>query len=46
MKPPRADAVQLASASWLTRERRGVQFLAFEIQLIKAARGVVRIFEP
>ncbi len=41
-----ADAVQLASASWLTRERHGVQFLAFDIQLNEAARGIVRVFEP
>jgi uncharacterized protein len=41
-----ADAVQLASASWLTRERHGVQFLAFDVQLNEAARGIVRIFEP
>lgn len=40
-----ADAVQLASASWLTRERHGVQFLAFDVQLNEAARGIVRIFE-
>ena len=40
-----ADAVQLATASWLTRERREVQFLAFDAQLVEAAKGIVRIFE-
>ena len=39
-----ADAIQLATAAWVSREQRFVQFLAFDEKLIEAARGVVRLY--
>jgi predicted nucleic acid-binding protein len=40
-----ADAVQLATAALLSRERRGVRFLAFDEALNTAASGLVKIWK-
>ncbi len=40
-----ADAVQLATAAWVSRAQRSVQFLAFDEKLLEAAQGVVRVYE-
>ena len=40
-----ADAVQLATCTLLSRERRGVTFLAFDEALNEAARGLVRVWQ-
>ncbi len=39
-----ADAVQLASVALLSRERRGVRFLAFDQTLNQAAKSVVKLY--
>ena len=40
-----ADAVHLASCARLSRERRGVRFLAFDDALNDAAKTVVKLWE-
>ncbi len=40
-----ADAIQLATAAWVSREQRFVHFLAFDEKLIEAAKGIVRVLE-
>jgi hypothetical protein len=39
-----ADAVQLASVAWLSREYQGVEFLAFDEALNRAATGLVKLW--
>lgn len=41
-----ADAVQLATAAWLARERRGVRVLAFDDAINGAVKGLVKLWEP
>lgn len=41
-----ADAVQLATVAWLSRERKSVRFLAFDAALNQAARGIVKPWTP
>ncbi len=40
-----ADAIQLATAAWVSREKRLVHFLAFDEKLLEAAKGIVRVLE-
>ncbi len=40
-----ADAVHLATCARVSRERRGVQFLAFDDALTAAAKTVVKVWE-
>lgn len=40
-----ADAIQLATAAWVSREQHFVHFLAFDEKLLEAARGIVRVLE-
>lgn len=40
-----ADAIQLATAAWVSREQRFVHFLAFDEKLLEAAKGIVRLLE-
>ncbi len=40
-----ADAIQLATAAWVSREQRFVYFLAFDEKLLEAAQGIVRVLE-
>jgi uncharacterized protein len=40
-----ADAVQLATCALLSRERRGVRFLAFDDALNEAAKTVVKLWK-
>jgi uncharacterized protein len=40
-----ADAIQLATAAWFSREQRFVSFLAFDDKLLEAAQGIVRVLE-
>jgi hypothetical protein len=39
-----ADAVQLASAAMLSRERKNVRFLSYDDELTKVARTIVNIY--
>ncbi len=39
-----ADAVQLATVAILSREKRGVRFLAFDQKLKAAGLGIVRLY--
>ena len=39
-----ADAVHLATATWLAREHKGIRFLAFDEELNRAARVVVKVW--
>jgi uncharacterized protein len=39
-----ADAVQLASAAWISRQQKGVKFLAFDKQLNQAAQTLLRLY--
>ncbi len=41
-----ADAVQLATVAWISREQRGVRFLAFDDALNQAAKGIVKPWTP
>ena len=41
-----ADAVHLATAALLSRERKAVRFMAFDLELVTAARTVVKVWEP
>jgi uncharacterized protein len=40
-----ADAIQLASAAFASREQRFVYLLAFDEKLLEAARGVLRLWQ-
>lgn len=40
-----ADAVQLATAAVVARERRNVRMLAFDQKLNAAAQGIVRLYQ-
>jgi uncharacterized protein len=40
-----ADAIQLATAAWVSREQRFVHFLAFDDKLLEAAKGIVHLLE-
>jgi predicted nucleic acid-binding protein len=39
-----ADAVQLATATLVSRERRNVKFLSYDEQLTKVARSIVNVY--
>jgi uncharacterized protein len=41
----KTDAIQLATAAWVSRVQRSLYFLTFDWQLSEAAQGIVRVLE-